>query len=128
MHLQQTFDAAIMTSLYPRSQIDIFVEVLQSDGGNYCASVNAATLALIDAGIPMRDYVCACSASLVDDAPMVDISSLEATAGGPELTVAVLPRSGETVLIEMSQRFHIDHLGRVMDAALQGCQDIYEIR
>ena len=27
MHLQQTFDAAIVTSLYPRSQIDIFVEV-----------------------------------------------------------------------------------------------------
>jgi exosome complex component RRP41 len=27
MHLQQTFEAAIMTSLYPRSQIDIFVEV-----------------------------------------------------------------------------------------------------
>ena len=27
MHLQQTFDAAILTSLYPKSQIDIFVEV-----------------------------------------------------------------------------------------------------
>ena len=40
----------------------------------------------------------------------------------PELTVAVLQRSGEIVLTEMSQRFHIDHLGRVMDAALQGCQ------
>jgi exosome complex component RRP41 len=59
MHLKQTFDAAILTNLYPRSQIDIFVEVLQSDGGNYCASVNAATLALIDAGIPMKDFVCA---------------------------------------------------------------------
>ena len=38
--------------------------------------------------------------------------------------MAVLPRSGEIVLTEMSQRFHIDHLGRVMDAALQGCQVI----
>ena len=27
MHLQQTFNAAILTSLHPRSQIDIFVEV-----------------------------------------------------------------------------------------------------
>lgn len=27
MHLQQTFNAAILTTLYPRSQIDIFVEV-----------------------------------------------------------------------------------------------------
>ena len=44
MHLRQAFEAAIKTELYPRSQIDIFVEVLQADGGNYCACVNAATL------------------------------------------------------------------------------------
>jgi hypothetical protein len=58
------FQATIKTELYPRSQIDIFVEVLQADGGNYCACVNAATLALIDAGIPLKDYVTACTASL----------------------------------------------------------------
>lgn len=27
MHLKQTFEAAILTHLYPRSQIDIYVEV-----------------------------------------------------------------------------------------------------
>ena len=32
LHMQQTFEAAIMTQLYPRSQIDIFVEVSQIDG------------------------------------------------------------------------------------------------
>jgi len=126
-HLRQTFEAAIKTELYPRSQIDIFVEVLQADGGNYCACVNAATLALIDAGIPLRDYVTACTASLVDDKPMVDISNLESTQGGPELTVAALPKTGEIVLLEMSQRFHIDHLDKVMQVALKGCTDIYNI-
>ena len=80
-HLKQTFEATIKTELYPRSQIDIFVEVLQADGGNYCACVNAATLALIDAGIPLKDYVTACTASLVLDTPLVDVSSLEATTG-----------------------------------------------
>ena len=127
MHLRQAFEAAIKTELYPRSQIDIFVEVLQADGGNYCACVNAATLALIDAGIPLRDYVCACTASLVNDTPLVDISSLESTTGGPELTVAVLPKSGEIVLTEMSQRFHMDHLEKVMEVALEGCRDVFNI-
>ena len=127
MHLRQTFQAAIKTELYPRSQIDIFVEVLQADGGNYCACVNAATLALIDCGIPMKDYVCACTSSLFNDIPLVDISSLESSTGGPELTVAVLPKSGEIVLLEMSQRFHMDHLDKVMNVALQGCQDIFNI-
>ena len=31
------------------------------------AYVNAGTLALIDAGIPMKDFVCACSATYLDD-------------------------------------------------------------
>jgi exosome complex component RRP41 len=127
IHLRQTFEAAIKTELYPRSQIDIFVEVLQADGGNYCACVNAATLALIDAGIPLRDYVTACTASLVEDKPLVDISSLESTQGGPELTVAALPKTGEIVLLEMSQRFHLDHLDKVMEVALNGCKDIANI-
>ncbi|CAG4980867.1 unnamed protein product [Colias eurytheme] len=58
LHLRQALSAAIKTELYPRSQIDIYVEVLQADGGAYCACVNAATLALIDAGVPLRAYAC----------------------------------------------------------------------
>jgi len=126
-HLKQTFEATIKVELYPRSQIDIFVEVLQADGGNYCACVNAATLALIDAGIPLVDYVSACTASLVQDTPLVDVSSLESTTGGPELTVAAHPKSGQIVLLEMSHRFHMDHLEKVMDVALGGCRDIHAL-
>merc|ERR1712192_175659 len=126
-HLKQTFEATIKVGLFPRSQIDIFVEVLQADGGNYCACVNAATLALIDAGIPLVDYVSACTASLVADTPLVDVSSLEATTGGPELTVAAHPKSGQIVLLEMSHRFHLDHLDKVMEVALAGCRDIHTI-
>ena len=59
--------------------------------------------------------------------PMVDVSNLESSSGGPELTVAALPKTGEIVLLEMSQRFHVDHLEKVMDAALKGCTDIYNI-
>ena len=71
-HLKQTFEATIKTELYPRSQIDIFVEVLQADGGNYCACVNAATLALIDAGIPLKVVVLETD-NLEDEAPKDDI-------------------------------------------------------
>ncbi|CAH0390001.1 unnamed protein product [Bemisia tabaci] len=128
MLLKQAVSAVIKAELYPRSQIDVFLEVLQADGGNYCACVNAATLALIDAGIPLREYVVACTASLANGkVPLVDISHLEETMGGPNLTVAALPLSGQIAVMEMSQRFHIDHLEEVTQLALQGCRDIYKI-
>jgi hypothetical protein len=53
-------------------------------------------LALIDAGIPMTEYVVACTASLANgNVPLVDISHLEENSGGPNLTIAALPLSGK---------------------------------
>ena len=103
------------------------LQVLQADGGNYCASVNAATLAVIDAGIPMKDYVCACSSSYLEDHPITDINYLEESAGGPEIIVATLPKSDQIVFLEMNGRLHEDHLEKVMDTAVQGCKNVHDI-
>ena len=101
--------------------------MLQSDGGNYCASVNGATLALIDAGIPLKDYVCACSASFIQDAALTDINYLEESSGSPELIMATLPKSDQIVFIEMNGRLHEDHLSKMVDTATRGCKDVYGI-
>ncbi|XP_071477146.1 exosome complex component RRP41-like [Diadema antillarum] len=127
LHLQRTFEATIETQLYPRSQIDIYVQILQADGGNYCASVNAATLAIIDAGIPMKDYVCACSSSFVSDTPLADVSYLEESQGGPVVTVAMLPKSEQIALFKMDSPLHVDHLEKVLDTASSGCKDMYAV-
>ncbi|XP_029442004.1 exosome complex component RRP41 [Rhinatrema bivittatum] len=127
LHLKQTFEAAILTQLYPRSQIDIYVQILQADGGNYCACVNAATLAIMDAGIPMRDYVCACSTGFIEDTPLVDLSYVEEAAGGPQLALALLPKSEQIALLEMNSRLHEDHLEKVLDAASKACRDVYAV-
>lgn len=125
IHLQQTLSAAIMTELYPRSQIDIYIEMLQADGGNFCAAINAATLALVDAGICLKEYVTACTASLANgDVPLMDVSNVEEMSGGPTLTVATLPSSGKIAFMEMSQRFHLDSLPKVLETASKGCKEI----
>ena len=38
--MKQTFESAILVQLFPRSQIDIYVQVLQSDGGESGVSVD----------------------------------------------------------------------------------------
>ncbi|KAF5301207.1 hypothetical protein FQA39_LY10793 [Lamprigera yunnana] len=125
IHLQQALMATVKAELYPWSQIDVYVEVLHADGGILPACINAATLALIDAGIPLKEYICACTASLANsNIAMIDISNYEEIIGGPVLTVAALPMSGKIILLEMSKRFHLDHLPKVLNVAVQGCKDI----
>ncbi|ALC38400.1 Ski6 [Drosophila busckii] len=128
MYLQQALSAAIKSELYPRSQIDVYVEVLQADGANYAVSLNAATLALIDAGICLNEFVVACTASLSkSNIPLTDISHIEEVSGGPKLTIAALPTAEKIAFMEMSERFHIDHLETVIETAMAGCREIRDI-
>lgn len=128
LYLRQALRAAIKTELYPRSQIDVYVEVLQADGANYAVALNAATLALVDAGICLKEYVVACTASLAkNNCPLTDVSLFEETSGGPVLTVASLPTSNKIAFMEMNQRFHLDNLPNVMEQALAGCREVQAI-
>lgn len=124
-HLQQAFEATIFTHLYPRAQIDIFVEVLQSDGSNYCGCLNAAMLALVDASIPVRDLVCACSAGLADNRPITDMNYVEESQGRPELMITLLPKSSKIVGLSLNGRLHDNYWDTVMEAAVKGCNDIF---
>jgi exosome complex component RRP41 len=61
----------IQTNQFPRSQIDVYIQIFQHDGGVLQCCINATTMALIDAGIPMIDFVCACSAGCIDKIPVL---------------------------------------------------------
>ncbi|CAM9462094.1 unnamed protein product [Ectocarpus fasciculatus] len=56
-----TFEAAVMLESYPKSQIDISIDILESDGSLLCTMINGVTLALMDAGVAMTDMICSCS-------------------------------------------------------------------
>ncbi|KAJ1724890.1 Exosome non-catalytic core component [Coemansia erecta] len=124
--VRQTFEGAVQRSVYQRSQIDIYIHLLQNDGGTLEACVNAATLALVDAGISMVDYVCACTAGFVEETPVLDLCGVEeAAVETPDLTVAIMPRNGSIALLQMESRLHVSKLDDVMDLAIEGCKHIH---
>src|SRR5207247_10718547 len=53
--IRESLEPVVLTDLYPRTTIDLFIEVLQSAGGSRCAGITAASLALADAGITMKE-------------------------------------------------------------------------
>ncbi|KAI0270804.1 exosome component 4 [Russula aff. rugulosa BPL654] len=107
--IKATFEPVVQTSLYPRSQIDIFVHVAQ-------ASINATTVALINAGVPLADYVCAITGGVHAAAPMLDLTALEET-DLPHVTVASMPRSGRLTLVSMETLLHVDRFEEILRLA-----------
>jgi len=125
--LSKMFETAIMKELYPRSQIDIYIQVIQSDGSNVAASINAATLALIDAGVPMKDFVCACSSSFVQENFLADINYLEESSGVSRLTLGMLPKSEKIVFFQMDSRLHKEHLELLLETTKKACSDVWVV-
>ncbi len=126
--LSEALDAAAFTKKFPRSVIDIFVQVLQADGGTRCASITAAAAALADAGIPMKDLVVGCSAGLVNGIVVKDPCDEEDKEGDGDLPLAYMPNLNQIVLLQLDGQFTYDQFVEAVNFAIEGCKEIHEIQ
>lgn len=126
--IKSALEPAIFLEHYPRAAIDVFIEVLQSDGGTRCAGIVASSVALADAGIPMRDLVSACAAGKIDGEIVLDLSDLEDKEGEADLPVAVMPKLGRITLLQMDGVLTPEEFYKALNLALEGCKKIYEMQ
>jgi exosome complex component RRP41 len=122
--IRECLEPSIFLEYYPRTVIDIFVEVLQADGGTRCASITAASVALADAGLPMRDLVVACAAGKVDDTIVLDLMDTEDKMGKADVPVALMPNLNAITLLQMDGILTIEEFESAVNLALEGCKKI----
>ena len=126
--IRMALEPAILTDLFPRTGIDIFIEVLESDGGTRCASITAAAIALADAGIPLRDLVAACAAGKIEDQIVLDLNDIEDQKGEADVPVAIMPRTGAITLLQMDGLLTQDEFRQALDLAIHGCETVYNLQ
>ena len=132
--LQNAFAATLFTNLYPQSRILISLHILSQDGSLLASLINASTLALIDAGIPMRDYITASTAgstssySSNDESadPLLDLNGSEEQEL-PYLTVATLGVSDKVSVLVMETRVQVGRLEGMLVVGVDGCKQVREI-
>jgi exosome complex component RRP41 len=123
--IKESLEPALFLELYPRTGVDVFVEVLQADGGTRCASITAAALAIADAGVPMRDLVVACAAGKVDDTVVLDLYDAEDKLGAADVPVAYMPNLNAITLLQMDGILAPDEFEKAVSMAMEGCKKIY---
>ncbi|RPA80823.1 ribosomal protein S5 domain 2-like protein [Ascobolus immersus RN42] len=133
--LENTFAQAIRTTLLARSEIIISLHILSQDGSVLAACINATTLALIDAGIPLTDYLVACTSGSSssystqndeDADPLLDVNSLEEN-DLPCLTVATLGATDKVVLLLMENKVNVEKLEEMLAVGIDGCKTMRRI-
>jgi exosome complex component RRP41 len=123
--IREALEPAVFVEYYPRTAVDIFIEVLQADGSTRCTSITAASLALADAGVPMRDLVAACSAGKVEDLIVLDLNDVEDKVGSADVPVAYMPNLAAITLLQMDGILTPEEFEEAVKLAIEGCRKIY---
>lgn len=133
MVTREALTPLIFLDEFPKTAIDVYIEILQADASTRCAGVNAAALALADAGIPMRDLISSCSAGkiplhgdLLASRVVLDIAGKEDTEGELDLPVAYYPRKKQITLLQMDGIADSKEVREIIKLAVKGCEKVYE--
>lgn len=125
---REALEPVLFLELYPRSVIDVFIEILQADAGTRTAGINAAAVALADAGVPMRDMVSSVAVGKIDDTIVLDLTKDEDNWGTTDMPIAMVPRKKLITLLQMDGHFTKEEFGQALDLAFKGCEHIYEMQ
>jgi exosome complex component RRP41 len=126
--IREALEPSVFTEYYPRTSIDLFIEVLQADGGTRCAGISVASVALADAGIPMRDLVCACAAGKVEGRLVLDLSDYEDKGGDADMPLAYMSTVNAVTLLQMDGILSGEEFEQAVKMAVEGCKQINQIQ
>lgn len=126
---RETFEANLILDSYKNAIINISLTIVQSHGSLRCVILNAISLALVDAGIEMKDIVVGCSTGMIPrfpELPVLDLSASEELQNKGMLTLGYSPNKDKLLLLEMTNgKLPMNEVMSLADNSVEGCKQIY---
>lgn len=119
---------ALLLESFPRSMVEVYIEVIAAEGGTRCAGITAAAVALADAGVPMKDIVAGCAAGKMDDQIVLDLSEVEDKEGQADVPVVIMPRTGEITLLQTDGNLTDEEFEEAINLAIEGCMEVSKVQ
>ncbi|XP_005106595.1 exosome complex component MTR3 [Aplysia californica] len=135
VQMLEALEPAVCLHKYPKSQINVYVTVLQHDGSVLSAGILCASLALASAGVEMYDLVIASSAAMYNDLTISDPTVQEEQAvlsrvgkgSSGMLTVAFMPSINQVSAITSDGGIQFDTLNKTVRTVIDNCQKLYPV-
>lgn len=111
---------------YPKTTIDVYIEIIQADGSTRVTSVNAASLALADAGIPMKDLVVALSGGKINGQLILDLNGIEDNNSEADVPMAFMPNKKHITLLQMDGELKHEEISKLINEMFKAGENIYK--
>ena len=117
---------------FPNTVIDVQIYIIQADAGTRTAGINAASLALAHAGIPMKDLVCSVALGKLDKDMVVDVDKseedFEGGEGPTDFPIAKIGTGDQFSLLQLDGKIQPERVKEVIALADKSCKQIYEVQ
>jgi exosome complex component RRP41 len=123
---REALEPALFLKDFPRTTVDLYIVILQADAGTRTAGINAASLALADAGIQMRDLVVSIAAGKIGKEYVLDLAGDEEETTECDLPIAYMPREKKFTLLQMDGIISKEDIKNIINLAVKGCEKLYE--
>jgi len=124
----EALECVVLTDQFPRTTVDVYIEVLEASAGTRCAGLTAASVALADAGIPMKDLVVAIASGKINGKLALDLGKAEDNFGQADVPFAIVPRTGEVVLLQMDGHLTKEEFETILDMNVRAAAQVYELQ
>jgi len=127
--LSEALSRVVFTEQFPNTEISVVVEVVDSNAGSRVACLSAASVALADAGIPMKDMISATGVGKAFGEIILDLDKAEEDApDAVDIPLGILPNSNEIALLQMDGLLTKEEWAKVIDLGIDGCKQVYELQ
>jgi len=130
----KSLEPVLMLSQFPNTVIDVFINIVQADAGTRCAGINAASLALAHAGIPMTDLVGAISVGSLGGSVVVDLTKEEedyeedGEKAATDIPMAFTLRDGKVTLLQLDGKVSPENLKKAIEVGRKACEKLYDLQ
>lgn len=126
--IKEVFEKVIKAEQFPNTQIEIYLDVLQAEGGTRTASITVAAVALANAGIPMKDMVSAIAVGKGGDELMVDLGKLEDNFGQSDVPLAISAKDKDLLLVQMDGLLTREEIEKILEMAEKSADEVHKLQ
>jgi len=117
---------------FPNTVVDVQIYILQADASTRTAGINAASMALAHAGIPMKNLVCSVSIGKLDKDLVIDVNKAEEDfkdgEGATDMAIAKIANSNKFTLMQLDGKVQPEVIADMLKMANKACEEIYKIQ
>jgi exosome complex component RRP41 len=129
--IEWALSPVVLLKKFPGTVIDVHINIIQADAGTRCAAINAASMALAHAGIPMTNLVSSISIGKLDKQLVVDVNKdeedWEEGEGATDIPIS-MTGDGKLTHIQLDGKIGKEQMKEAVQLAEKACKEIYEIQ